>query len=266
MPSISVDGANIHYVDVGSGEPAVLLLHAFPLHSGMWDAQVDALSQNRRVVLPDLKGFGRSDAPEEITSYSMTSYAHEVAEIVELLDLETVVLVGLSMGGYVAFSFLRGYRDRVGALVLADTRAEADTPEILERRSNQQRQVTEEGTAPVVEALLTTLLSEHTQTNNPELVERAKRLMMDNPPAGFVGALEAMKSRPDSTTELEAIDVPTLILVGEDDQPSPPAVAEAMHERVPGSQLAVLPRAGHLSSLEAPEDFNRALLDFLEGL
>ena len=265
MPSATVAGTTLHYVDVGAGGPPVLLLHAFPFHSGMWEAQVEALADRYRVVVPDLKGFGASDAPDDVSAYSMASYADEVAGLLATLELEQVAVVGLSMGGYVAFSLLSRHRPLVSALVLADTRADPDSDQVLERRTNQQRTVRDEGTAPVIDALLTTLLAEHTHGHRPEVVDRA-RLLMDNPPAGFVGALEAMKSRPDASPQLDSIDVPTLVVVGEEDKPSPPEVAESMHERIRGSRLAVLPDAGHLTNLEVPGPFNQALRGFLAEL
>jgi 3-oxoadipate enol-lactonase len=265
MPSVTIDGTSIHYHEAGSGDPPVVLLHAFPLHAGMWEPQLAALGGRARVVAPDLKGFGASDAPDDPALYSMDAYADEVAGLLDHLDLPRVVLGGLSMGGYVAFAFLRRHRERVAALVLADTRPEADAPEVLERRTNQQRQVAEEGTAGVIETLLGSLLSEHTRRQQPAVVELARHLM-DNPPGGFIGALAAMKRRIDASEELAAIDVPTLVLVGEEDPVSPPEVAEAMSARIPGSRVVTLPRAGHLSNLEATEAVNRAVLDFLAGL
>lgn len=255
----------MNYVDVGAGGPAVLLLHAFPFHSGMWEPQVEALADRHRLVVPDLKGFGASDAPDDVSAYSMASYADEVAGLLATLELEQVAVVGLSMGGYVAFSLLTRHRPLVSALVLADTRADPDSHQVLERRTNQQRTVREEGTGPVIEALLDTLLADHTKQHRPEVVDRARRLM-DNPPAGFVGALEAMKSRPDASSQLDSIDVPTLVVVGEEDKPSPPEVAETMHERIRGSRLAVLPDAGHLTNLEVPGPFNQAVGEFLAEL
>ncbi len=243
----------------------MVLLHAFPLHSGMWEPQLHVLSPRWQVVAPDLKGFGGSDAPEDPSAYSMEDYADEVAALLDELGLGPVVLVGLSMGGYVAFAFLRRHRHRLAALVLADTRPEADAPEVLERRTNQQRQVADEGTTGVIEALVAGLLSEHTRTEKPAVVEQVRGLM-DNPPAGFVGALAAMKRRTDATAELDAIDVPTLVVVGEEDGVSPPSVAEAMCQRIPRCRLATLPRAGHLSNLDAPEAFNEVLLSFLADL
>ncbi len=266
MPSATVGGTTMNYLDVGAGGPAVVLLHAFPFHSGMWEPQVEALADRHRVVVPDLKGFGGSDAPEDVSAYSMASYADEVAGLLGTLELEQVAVVGLSMGGYVAFSLLSRHRPLVSALVLADTRADPDSEQVLERRTNQQRTVREEGTAPVIEALLDTLLAEPTRRHRPEVVDRARRLMKDNPPAGFVGALEAMKSRPDASPQLGSIDVPTLVVVGEDDKPSPPEVAESMHEAIRGSRLAVLPEAGHLTNLEVPGPFNQAVGGFLDEL
>ena len=267
MATVDVDGTTISYLDVpGSADGLpVLLVHAFPLHSGMWKPQLDALADRHRVIAPDLKGFGASDAPDDVSAYSMAGYADEVAAVLAALELEEVVVVGLSMGGYVAFSLLERHRPLVAALVLADTRAGRDSDEVLERRTEQQRRVREEGTAGVIDALLDTLLSEHTQEHRPEVVVEARRLM-DNPPAGFIGALEAMKNRPDATARLAEIDVPTLVLVGDHDKPSPPDIAKEMHQQMPASRFAVLPNAGHLTNLEVPDAFNQALGDFLDEL
>ena len=262
---MEVEGVRLHYSEAGSGEPAVVLLHAFPLHAGMWAPQLEHLSSDRRVVAPDLLGFGRSDAPESMYRYTMLGYADLVAGLLDRLGLDQVVLGGLSMGGYVAFAFLRQYAERVSALILADTRAEADTTAVYERRTDQQDQVARVGTTALIETLLAGLLSDHTKDSRPDLVEQVRRLMA-NPPMGFIGALEAMKHRPDSTEELATISVPTLVIVGEDDTLSPPDVAREMHERIKGSKLAVLPRAGHLSNLEAADEFNAAVARFLAEL
>lgn len=265
VPFAEVDGARVHYLDAGAGEPALLLLHAFPLHSGMWAPQIEHLSGNRRVIAPDLLGFGGSDAPESMYRYTMLGYADLVAGLLDHLGLARVVLGGLSMGGYVAFAFLRQHAERVAALILADTRAAADTSAVFERRTDQQDQVARIGTTALIEVLLAGLLSDHTKAHRLDLVEQVRRLMA-NPPAGFIGGLEAMKHRPDATEELAGISVPTLVIVGADDALSPPEVARDMQERIAGSELAVLPRAGHLSNVEAAEEFNAAVAGFLSTL
>lgn len=262
VPFVEVDGVRLHYGDAGSGEPALVLLHAFPLHSGMWAPQVRHLAAHRRVIAPDLPGFGRSDAPDSMYRYTMSGFADLVAGLIKHLRLGPVALCGLSMGGYVAFALLREHPERVSALVLADTRAGADTTMVYDRRTDQQDQVAQIGTAALIEVLLGGLLSEHTLAARLDVVEQVRGLMA-NSPAGYIGALEAMKYRPDATAELAGIAVPTLIVVGEDDSLSPPEVAQDMQQRIRGSALAVLPRAGHLSNLEASEAFNAAVAGFL---
>jgi 3-oxoadipate enol-lactonase len=268
VPTVTLDGTSLHYLDEGSGQPAVVLLHAFPLCAGMWRPQIDALAPRVRVVAPDLRGFGRSDAPGDPAAYSVDGWADDVARLLDHLGLDRVVVGGQSMGAYVAFAFLRRHRSRLAGLVLADTRPTADSPEVHDRRVSQQEQITaggEAGKADVVEGMLQTLLSPATREHRPDVVDTARRLM-DNPPAGFVGALEAMKRRPDSVADLATVDVPTLVLVGDQDVPSPPEVAEAMQQGIPGAELVVVPGAGHLSGLEAPEAFNAALWAFVSGL
>lgn len=269
VPLLDVDGARVHYAEAGAAAPGggdpLVLLHAFPLYSAMWAPQLACLSSGRRVIAPDLKGFGASDAPDELSHHTMIGYAEELAALLDALGVGRVVLGGLSMGGYVAFAFLRRHADRVTGLILADTRAAADTTEVFDRRTDQQDQVATEGTTALVEVLLGGLLCDNTKAYRLELVEQVRRLMA-NPAAGYIAALEAMKHRPDATAELAAIGVPVLVLVGEHDALSPPAVARAMAGAIPDAQLAVLPNAGHLSNLEAPDEFNAAVAEFLERL
>lgn len=268
MPYAEVDGVRVHYLDAGGGPgdaAPLVLLHAFPLHARMWVPQIDALSGDRRVVAPDLLGFGGTEAPETMFRYTMAGYADLVAGLLDRLGLDRVVLAGLSMGGYVSFAFLRQYAERLAGLVLADTRPGADTAEVYDRRTDQQDQVTRIGTAALIETLLGGLLGDDTWARRPDLVDQVRGLMA-NPPAGYIGALEAMKHRPDSSGELAGIAVPTLVLVGEEDALSPPDVARDMQERIPGAELAVLPGAGHLSNLEAADAFNAAVAGFLARL
>jgi 3-oxoadipate enol-lactonase len=265
VPFANVSGTTVHYLDAGTGDPAVVLLHAFPVSSGMWEDQIVALAPRWRVVAPDLPGFGQSP-PSGSGEATIDGWADLVAGLVAELGLGPVVVGGLSMGGYVAFSLLRRHPSLVAGLVLADTRAAADTPEVLQRRTDQQQKVAEGKLDEVIEAMVGTLLSEQTPAERPEVVERARALMSFTPPDTFVAALEAMKHRADATEELAGIDVPVLVLVGEHDGPSPPSVAREMAEAVPDARLEVLPGAGHLSNLEAPVEFNRALESFLSGL
>ena len=262
MPTASVNGIDISYKDTGGSGTPVLLLHAFPLNSDMWEPQLESLGDRFRFIAPDLKGFGGSSAPEDRSAYTMDSYADEAAGLLDELGIDKATIAGLSMGGYIALAFVRRHGDKVAGLVLADSRAEADPPEGIKKRSGQQDLVENEGTAGLIEALTGALLAEPTREKKPEVVERA-RALMDNPAAGFIGALEAMKGRPDSTGDLAGISVPTLIIVGENDGVTPPDASRTMHEHISGSRLVVIPEAGHLSNIEAPEAFNGALAEFL---
>ena len=265
MATANVNGIKLHYEDQGSGDKTVLLVHGFPLGWKLWEDQIEALKDDHRVIAPDLRGYGGSDAPEDIESYSLDVFADDLAGLLDEIGVDKVVYVGLSMGGYMAFPFLARHRDKVDALVLADTRAEADPPEGVAKREAQQETIRGEGTSSLVEALPKALLSQATWDGKPEVVERAKGLM-DQPDAGWLGSLQAMKTRPDSSDQLTSIDVPTLIIVGEEDGITPPDAARKMHEHIGGSRLVVVPGAGHLSNLESPEAFNAALKDFLADL
>lgn len=266
MPTATVSGTPVHYLDAGSGEPALVLLHAFPLQAAMWEEQVDAVSGQWRVVAPDLPGFGATAPPAEPGAATIADYAEVVAGLVDHLGVGPVVMAGLSMGGYVTFAVFRRRPELIAGVVLADTRAGADDAEVSARRTAQQAQVVERGTAELVEAMLATLLSEDTRAGRAQVVERARALMAANPTDGFVAALAAMKGRPDATAELAGIYVPALVVVGEHDGPSPPAEAEAMAAAIPDARLEVIAGAGHLSNLEAPEAFNSALESFLARL
>ena len=265
MPSVTHNGVNINYTDTGGDSPPVVLVHGFPLDGRMWEGQVQALSSRYRFIVPDLQGFGSSDAPEDRSSYSMDVFADEVKAVIDQCGVDKVVLGGLSMGGYVCLAFLRRHPETVGALALADTRAEPDPPEGKEKRTNQQAQVEAEGTSGLIDGLTAALLSETTKAEKPDVVERVKKLM-DNPPAGYIGALEAMKNRPDSTEGLAKITVPTVVIVGEEDPLTPPSAARTLHEHIGASELVVIPTAGHLSNLEAEKEFNDALDRFLSKL
>jgi pimeloyl-ACP methyl ester carboxylesterase len=263
MPFATVDGSRIHYLEAGSGDPPVVLLHAFPLHAAMWQPQLDGLSDRWRVIAPDLPGCGRSDPLDDL---SMDSMADATAGLLAELGLPPAVVGGQSMGGYVTFALLRRHRSRLRAVVLADTRAGADTPEVRERRTRQQAQAAEEGTGPLVEAMLQSLPGDQTRRERGEVMALLRQLMGEVSPDCVIAALEAMKGRADATEELAGIDLPALVVVGDEDSVAPPDVAEDMARRLPRARLAVLPGAGHLSSLEVPDAFTAELRALLEDL
>lgn len=268
MPYVEVEGTRLSYVDLGPPDalPPVVLLHAFPLHAEMWAPQLAYLAARRRVIAPDLSGFGRSEAPSDPSAYSVRRWADEVAGLLDALGIERAVVAGLSMGGYVALALLRHHADRLAGLVLADTRPSPDTEEVRARRTAQQEQLARGERDELIEALTSGLLAPSTRSGQPDLVNQVRRLAEANPDHGILGGLAAMKARPDSSEALSAVAVPTLVLVGAQDAMSTPDEAQGWSEGVPGARLVVLPGAGHLSNLEAAEAFNAALDDFLDTL
>jgi 3-oxoadipate enol-lactonase len=252
------------YDDSGGGGAAVVLLHGFPFDRSMWRGQVEALGSEFRVVAPDLRGLGETPLGEgDVTIETM---AEDVAALLDELKLARVVVGGLSMGGYVAFEFFRKFPERVRALVLADTRPQADTAEGKLAREQNARRALEEGMASIVASMLPKLLSAGTLERGGEPVERARAMMFGTSPEGAAAALRAMAARRDQTELLPSINVPTLVVVGSEDSITPPSDAEALSAKIEGSRLFVIEGAGHLSNVERPEEFNRALEDFLRGL
>jgi 3-oxoadipate enol-lactonase len=253
---------DLAFEDSGAGLP-VVLLHAFPLDASMWQPQLVALMHTCRCIAPDMRGFGSSPVQEP---YSMDQYADDVAALLDLMQIDRAVICGLSMGGYIALAFWRRHRARARGLVLADTRAGADAPEGRAKRDEMIQLVKHSGVAALAERQITGLVGTSTREHHPEIGEDVRGLMLGASVPGVIGALEAMRDRPDSTPLLATIDVPTLIVVGEEDVVTPVAEARAMHAAVRDSRLEIIERAGHLSNLERPSAFNTVLSEFVGRL
>jgi pimeloyl-ACP methyl ester carboxylesterase len=254
-------GGWVEFGDTGRGRP-VVLLHAFPLGRAMWRSQVAALQADYRVITPDLRGFGGTDA--FAGPPSVDAMADDLAALLDVLEVrEPVALGGLSMGGYVALAFARRHAGRLAALVLADTRAEPDNDEGRANRDKLIAFAEQQSTSAVIEQMMPRLVSDETRSLRPEVVEEVRRLGSAQSPRGVIGALQAMRDRPDARPGLGRIKVPTLVVVGSEDAFAPPAVAESLTGAIAGAQRVVIPGAGHLSNLERPEPFNEALRAFL---
>lgn len=268
MEKISVSSSTISYVDCGAGTP-ILLIHGFPLDHTMWNSQIESLSKSARVIAPDLRGFGltplaEGDAERGIT---METYADDLAELLDAIGIqEPVVLVGFSMGGYIAWQFVRKYTARVRALVQCDTRAAADTDEARAGRLKMAENVAQWGSGRVAEMMGPKLLAPQTFQRKPEVVAAIRSVVEHTDPAGIAAAQRGMAARPNVNALLPTIQVPTLILVGEQDAISPPAEMKSIADAIPGAEYAVVPRAGHMTTMEEPDAVNEALLRFVQGL
>jgi pimeloyl-ACP methyl ester carboxylesterase len=250
----------------GDGGATVVLLHGFPFNHTMWREQVEALtSDGYRVITPDLRGHGGTGLVGEVSS--MEEMARDVAALLDELNIsEPVILAGLSMGGYVTLAFRRLFPERVRALVLADTRPQADTEEGRRVREQTARRALSDGMEAVADAMMPKLFPVSARDEKPEVVARVREMVLATDPRGAAAALRGMAARRDQTDLLPDIDVPTLIVVGSEDTITPPADSETMHRSIRGSRLEVIEGAGHVSNMERPDVFNRALKDFLKAV
>ena len=256
MSKAQVRGLELAFDDAGAGVP-VVLLHGFPFNRSLWREQVAALKASHRVITPDLRGFGETTATSEPATMEMM--AEDVAALLDELKLERVVLGSLSMGGYVALAFYRLFPARVRALMLADTRPQADTAEARANRETLAQRALNEGMQPIADAMLPKLLTPATHKEQPEIVARVREMIMTTSPVGAAAALRGMAVRRDQTDLLPEINVPTLIIVGSEDAITPPQEAELMHRAIRGSLLKVIAGAGHCANLERADEFNRVL-------
>jgi pimeloyl-ACP methyl ester carboxylesterase/acyl-CoA thioesterase FadM len=259
---LEVGGLNVALDVQGDGQP-VLFVHGFPLDRTVWRHLMAPLTGRRRIA-PDLRGLGLSDAPDGV--YAMPQYADDLVAVLDALDAERAVVCGLSMGGYIAFELIRRHPDRVAALILINSRADADSSAAREGRDEMIRLVQDEGTAALADLLMPKLLAPESLSALPEVADRVHTMITNAPAAGVIGALRAMKDRADSTTLLESITVPTLVVAGREDQLIPVDHARAMAKRIPDAQFTLIAGAGHLVPVEQPIPTSRVIAEFLDSL
>ncbi|MEO3890196.1 alpha/beta fold hydrolase [Nonomuraea sp. B5E05] len=246
----------------GTGIP-VVLLHAFPLSSAMWLAQREGLATVCRVITPDLRGFGGSRLGDDEPSLDLM--ADDVARLLDDEGIDRAVVGGLSMGGYVTMAFCRRHPDRVLGVILADTKAGDDPPAAKDNRERIARAVLSEGSDVLVSEVLPALIGPTTKERRAMVFGRVKGLVQSAPPGAVAWAQRAMAARAGSFETLRALKVPLLVVVGEEDELSPPSDAEEMVRAVPEGRLEVIPKAGHLSAVEQPEAFNAVVTEFLRS-
>lgn len=248
-------------LEAGAGWP-VVLLHAFPLSADMWRPQLERAANGWRLIAPDLPGFGRA-AFARGTPGTMDAMAEAVDGVLDALEVGQATIGGLSMGGYVTLALFRRSPGRFTGVILADTKATADTPQGRDARRQMIDLVQREGPSAVADQMLPKLLGDTSRRERQALEVMVRGLIEQNRPEGIAAAIEAMMGRPDSTELLASIPCPVLVIVGSEDTLTPPSDAEAMQQRLTRSRLVLLPAAGHLSNLETPDTFSQALADFL---
>jgi pimeloyl-ACP methyl ester carboxylesterase len=258
-----INGSNLHYVDSGNGDSMpVLFLHGFPFSHEMWKEQIEAVSKKYRAIAYDIKGHGLSDIGDG--QYTIEGHVDDLFAFLDYLGIPRAVIIGLSMGGYITLRALERNQDRFLAAVLCDTRSETDAPEGKLRRFAGMVEVKKSGSEQFADTFLKTVFAHESFASKPEAVEFIRRTISRTPPLSIAGTLLALAARTDTSGVLPDLTIPVLILVGALDQVTPPSQSQAMHQRIKGSELQIVPGAAHMSNLENPEFFNRALLAFLD--
>ena len=242
----------------------MVLLHPFPVHHEFWLPVIDVLSSRYRLILPDLRGHGESEVGEGPAT--MEKHAADVARVLDDADVGRAPLIGVSIGGYLIFEFWRRYRGRVAALVLSNTKAQADNAEARTARLQAANDVLERGAEPFFESMAQRVLSGTTRETRPDLVEGALKMMRAMSPQDVAQVQRGMAERPDSIETLKTINVPTLLITGDEDAMTGVKEAELMRQHISGSELRVIPKAGHYAPWEQPEVVGRLLRQFVDGI
>jgi 3-oxoadipate enol-lactonase len=263
MTRIPSGDAEIAYEVLGSGPP-VVLLHPFPAHHELWLPAVQALVSRYRVILPDLRGHGESGVGEGPAT--MEKHAADLARVLDHAEVGRAPFAGVSIGGYVLFEFWRRYRERVAALLLFNTKAQADTAEGRAGRLLAAADVMQRGTEPFIESMLPKLLGQTTRNTRPDLVVAARNMMLKMSPQDISLVQKGMAERPDSLPTLKTINVPALILTGDEDTLTGIPDADLMRQNLSGSQVRVIPRAGHYAVWEQAEEVGKLLRQFIDAV
>ena len=240
----------------------LLLIHGFPLTARMWEPQLELAEHGWRVIVPQLRGFDGPPADDVATS--VDDYAGDVIDLLDALHIEQAVIGGLSMGGYITFAVFRHAARYFRGMILADTRAQADTPEGIEGRKRMLQLVREKGAAAAADEMLPRLIGASTRASRPDVEQTIRGLILSNSTETIAGAIIALMTRPDATPLLPTIHCPTLVVVGDEDVITPPAASEEIARGIAGAELAIIPGAGHMSNMEQPAAFNLALARFLD--
>ena len=260
---VEIPGATLNVLDVGEGTP-ILLVHGFPLDHTMWRLQVADLSKDFRCIAPDLRGFGLSSVTEG--KVTLEQFADDLAALLDALQItQPIVFCGLSMGGYIAWHFVRRHAQRLNALILCDTRAVPDAPEAAANRLKMANDVVQQGASVAANAMIPRLFAAETAQTQPALIDDLRQVILRTNPQGIAAAARGMAERADASPWLSSISIPSLVIVGEHDVISPVAEMRTIAAAIPHSQIEVLPNAGHMAPLENATMTNDAIRRFLES-
>ncbi len=261
---IKLSNIQLCYDDIGEGGTPIIFLHGFPFDKTMWHKQFDFLNASYRLIAYDIRGFGQSKDEESLLS--MDLFADDLIEFMDALDIEKAIICGLSMGGFIALNAINRFPNRFEALILCDTQCIADTEKVKEKRFKTIDEIIRDGPTKFNEKFIESVFHKDSLSNKRELVEQLSAVVFANSSNVIIHGLKALAKRSETCSTLSKISVPTLILCGREDEVTPLAQSQFMHESISGSELKVIENAGHVSNMEQVDDFNQHLLDFFMEL
>jgi 3-oxoadipate enol-lactonase len=259
--SIAINGFDLCYEDVGEGETPIIFLHGYPFDKSMWQQQLDYLKSSYRVIACDVRGFGKST--DEKTPLTIDLFADDLIKFMDTLAIDKAIICGLSMGGFIALNAMKRFHSRFEALILCDTQCIADTDAVKEKRHKAMDDMELNGVDAFNEGFIRNVFHPDSLTNKTELVNQLRKVVFANTQHIIKEGLVALAERTETCSSLSEIDIPTLIICGREDAVTPLEQSEFMHDHIKGSKLKVIDKAGHVSNLEQPDEFNKHLLDFL---
>lgn len=263
--TIKIEDIQVSYIDIGPDDgTAILFVHGFPLNKTMWNEQVDVLKEWYRVIAYDVRGHGNSGAGTQ--EFSIELFTSDLINFIGELQVDKVILCGLSMGGYIALNAVKDYPERFEALILCDTQCIADTPEAKEKRMKAIESIKENGVGQYADESVKNLFASESFSTRKDEITAVKKMIRSTTENSLTSTLKALAGRKDTCGILPQIQVPVLILTGEKDKITPPSVAESMHEKIINSTLEIIGNAGHLSNMENPEEFNKYFMKFVSEL
>lgn len=259
---IRINDIEFAYISEGPKDAeTILFIHGFPLNKSMWTHQFEFFMRDFRMIAPDMRGHGETDEGDK--PFSISLFGDDLIRFMDGLQLEKVILCGLSMGGYIALNVVSRFPERFSALILTDTSCRADTPEAREKRMQTILDIEKNGLEKYAEESLKRLFSPESLAFKTEETEAVRQMILNTPTSSIFNSLKALASREESCSKLSGINIPSLIITGQSDIITPPEIAEFMHQHLPDSRLHILEDAGHMSNMENPEGFNEQLWMFL---
>lgn len=259
--TIPVNNFHLSYDDIGEGSIPIIFLHGFPFDKTMWQDQLDCLKSSYRLIPCDIRGFGKSK--DEESALSIDLFADDLIQFMDKLSIDKAIICGLSMGGFIALNAIKRFPHRFEALILCDTQCIADSMEGKEKRYEIIDEIDVDGVAGFNEGFIKSVFHKDSITNKKELVEQLRSVVFSNSQHIIQQGLAALAERSETCSALNEINIPTLIICGREDEVTPLSESEFMHAEINGSVLQIIDKAGHVSNLEQPDEFNKHLLDFL---